>query len=237
MGDFSGRLSTQNSRGIHHCFRHACQRTKPATRLGGFRSARSRYFCRSSDDGAAAPPRGCRPAALWRSDDICCRLRPNAGSKPRSEEHTSELQSRQYLHSFPTRRSSDLEGFTIASVMLASGRSRRLAWGASVLLGAATFAGVLTMALLRRHVDVGLPLSGGVTIYVAASDLMPEVNRDRKSTRLNSSHANIYTLSLHDALPISRDSPLLPSCLPADEAGDSLGGLPFCSEPLLLPEF
>src|ERR1035437_5308536 len=26
----------------------------------------------------------------------------------RSDEHTSELQSRQYLHSFPTRRSSDL---------------------------------------------------------------------------------------------------------------------------------
>src|SRR5947209_8172386 len=29
-------------------------------------------------------------------------------SMERSEEHTSELQSRQYLHSFPTRRSSDL---------------------------------------------------------------------------------------------------------------------------------
>src|SRR5947209_3908939 len=28
--------------------------------------------------------------------------------RSRSEEHTSELQSRQYLHSFPTRRSSDL---------------------------------------------------------------------------------------------------------------------------------
>src|SRR5947209_7932661 len=28
--------------------------------------------------------------------------------------------------------------------------------------------------------------------------------RDRKSTRLNSSHANISTLSLHDALPISQ---------------------------------
>src|SRR5947209_8304117 len=26
--------------------------------------------------------------------------------------------------------------------------------------------------------------------------------QDRKSTRLNSSHANIFTLSLHDALPI-----------------------------------
>src|SRR5947209_11630510 len=76
-----------------------------------------------------------------------------------------------FLHKIP-------EGFTIASVMLASGRSRRLAWGASVLLGAATFAGVLTMALLRRHVGIGLPLSGGVTIYVAASDLMPEVNRE-----------------------------------------------------------
>src|SRR5947209_4391433 len=30
------------------------------------------------------------------------------GFYSRSEEHTSELQSRQYLHSFPTRRSSDL---------------------------------------------------------------------------------------------------------------------------------
>src|SRR6266576_1036816 len=29
---------------------------------------------------------------------------------PRSEEHTSELQSRRDLHSFPTRRSSDLGG-------------------------------------------------------------------------------------------------------------------------------
>src|SRR5882672_9362830 len=29
-----------------------------------------------------------------------------------------------------------------------------------------------------------------------------ECRRDRKSTRLNSSHTEIYTLSLHDALPI-----------------------------------
>src|SRR5438094_3404474 len=76
-----------------------------------------------------------------------------------------------FLHKLP-------EGFTISSVMLASGRSRRIAWGASVLLGAATFAGVLTMALFKRHVGIGLPLSGGVTIYVAASDLVPEVNRE-----------------------------------------------------------
>jgi len=76
-----------------------------------------------------------------------------------------------FLHKIP-------EGFTIASVMLASGRSKQLAWWASVLLGGATLAGVLTMALLRQQVGIGLPLSGGVTIYVAASDLMPEVNRE-----------------------------------------------------------
>ena len=34
------------------------------------------------------------------------------------------------------------------------------------------------MAALRRDVSAGLPLSAGVTIYVAASDLMPEVNKE-----------------------------------------------------------
>lgn len=76
-----------------------------------------------------------------------------------------------FLHKIP-------EGFTVASVMLASGRSRFTAWSASALLGAATLAGVLTMALFRHHVTAGLPLSAGVTIYVAASDLMPEVNKE-----------------------------------------------------------
>jgi zinc and cadmium transporter len=76
-----------------------------------------------------------------------------------------------FLHKVP-------EGFTVSSVMLASGRSRRTAWGASVILGGATLAGVLTMALFRHHVGAGLPLSAGVTIYVAASDLIPEVNKE-----------------------------------------------------------
>ena len=76
-----------------------------------------------------------------------------------------------FLHKIP-------EGFTVASVMLASGRSRRMAWGASVLLGAATVAGVLMMAIFRHGVSAGLPLSAGVTIYVAASDLVPEVNKE-----------------------------------------------------------
>jgi zinc and cadmium transporter len=63
-------------------------------------------------------------------------------------------------------------------VMLASGRSRGIAWGASIILGGSTVAGVLTMALFRHHVGAGLPLAAGVTIYVAASDLVPEVNRE-----------------------------------------------------------
>jgi ZIP family zinc transporter/zinc and cadmium transporter len=76
-----------------------------------------------------------------------------------------------FLHKIP-------EGFTVASVMLASGRSRGFAWGASALLGVATVAGVLTMALFRHEVGAGLPLAAGVTIYVAASDLIPEVNKE-----------------------------------------------------------
>jgi zinc and cadmium transporter len=77
-----------------------------------------------------------------------------------------------FLHKIP-------EGFTITSVFLASGSSRAKSWGASALLGAGTFAGVLAMALTRHAVDVGLPISAGVTIYVAASDLIPEVNREQ----------------------------------------------------------
>src|ERR1700756_1087633 len=76
-----------------------------------------------------------------------------------------------FVHKIP-------EGFTVASVMLASGRSRRFAWGASALLGAATLAGVLTMGVFRHQVAEGLPLAAGVTIYVAASDLIPEVNKE-----------------------------------------------------------
>jgi ZIP family zinc transporter/zinc and cadmium transporter len=76
-----------------------------------------------------------------------------------------------FLHKIP-------EGFTISSVMLASGRSRAFAWGASVALGIATVAGVMTMAIFRYEVSFGLPLAAGVTIYVAASDLIPEVNKE-----------------------------------------------------------
>jgi ZIP family zinc transporter/zinc and cadmium transporter len=76
-----------------------------------------------------------------------------------------------FLHKIP-------EGFTVTSVMLASGLSKGKSWFASVMLGLATVAGVLTMAIGQHTVSYGLPIAAGVTIYVAASDLIPEVNRE-----------------------------------------------------------
>jgi zinc transporter ZupT len=76
-----------------------------------------------------------------------------------------------FLHKVP-------EGFTVASVMLASGRSRRTAIVAASVLATATLLGVLVIGLLPSWVEAGLPLSAGVAIYVAATDLVPEVNRE-----------------------------------------------------------
>ena len=72
------------------------------------------------------------------------------------------------------------EGFTAASIMLASGRSSRSALTATLIIGAATLAGVLSVLALQSAVTglvvYALPFSAGVTLYVAASDLIPEVN-------------------------------------------------------------
>jgi ZIP family zinc transporter/zinc and cadmium transporter len=76
-----------------------------------------------------------------------------------------------FLHKIP-------EGFTIASVTLASGRSRRAAIISAVVLAGATIGGVLIIGLLPSWVAAGLPLSAGVAIYVAATDLLPETNRE-----------------------------------------------------------
>ncbi|HEY1766275.1 MAG TPA: ZIP family metal transporter [Terracidiphilus sp.] len=70
------------------------------------------------------------------------------------------------------------EGFTMASVMLASGRSRKTAFYSAVALAAATLAGVLIIELVPSWLSYGLPVSAGVAIYVAATDLVPEVNRE-----------------------------------------------------------
>jgi ZIP family zinc transporter/zinc and cadmium transporter len=76
-----------------------------------------------------------------------------------------------FLHKAP-------EGFTMASVMLASGRSRTTALYSAVALAAATLAGVLVIELIPSWLPYGLPVSAGVALYVAATDLVPEVNRE-----------------------------------------------------------
>jgi zinc transporter ZupT len=71
------------------------------------------------------------------------------------------------------------EGFTIASVVKAAGKTGRAGMGAAGALAIAKVLGVLTMTMTQRFVNVGLALAAGATLYVAASDLIPEVNKGR----------------------------------------------------------
>lgn len=76
------------------------------------------------------------------------------------------------LHKLP-------EGVTIASVMVAGGQSRARAVGSAVVLGGATILGVLLTEQVAQLAHHGLALSAGVTLYVAASNLVPEVQSKR----------------------------------------------------------
>jgi ZIP family zinc transporter/zinc and cadmium transporter len=63
------------------------------------------------------------------------------------------------------------EGFAIASVVLAAHGTREQALAASI-------GGGLVMMALPTLVAWALAISAGVTLYVAASDLVPEVNKE-----------------------------------------------------------
>ena len=76
------------------------------------------------------------------------------------------------LHKLP-------EGVTIASVMVAGGGSRANAIGAAAVLGGATVLGVLLTEQIQPLARHGLALSAGVTLYVAASNLVPEFQAKR----------------------------------------------------------
>ena len=76
------------------------------------------------------------------------------------------------LHKLP-------EGVTIASVMVAGGQSRARAVGAAAVLGGATVLGVLLTGQIGPLARHGLALSGGVTLYVTASNLVPEFQAKR----------------------------------------------------------
>lgn len=78
-----------------------------------------------------------------------------------------------FLHKFP-------EGFTIASMILAAGKGLREVLIATSLVGLTTFLGVFIFYLIGAKIGFtvayALPLASGVTLYVSASDLIPEVN-------------------------------------------------------------
>lgn len=72
-----------------------------------------------------------------------------------------------FLHKLP-------EGATISSLTLAAGGTPRGALLAAGALGVATLAGVALTDRVAFLVHHGLALAGGVTLYVAASNLVPE---------------------------------------------------------------
>jgi zinc and cadmium transporter len=76
------------------------------------------------------------------------------------------------LHKLP-------EGVTIASVMVAGGQTRGRAVGAAVLIGCATLMGFVLTERVAPLARYGLALSAGVTLYVAASDLVPAIQARR----------------------------------------------------------
>jgi ZIP family zinc transporter/zinc and cadmium transporter len=80
------------------------------------------------------------------------------------------------LHKFP-------EGLAISSLFLAAGAPRSRAILAAAALGASTVVGVLltsTWGVLQHY---GLAISAGVTLYVGASNLVPEF-QDRPGLRI-----------------------------------------------------
>lgn len=76
------------------------------------------------------------------------------------------------LHKLP-------EGLAISSLFLAAGEGRKRALLAAASLGVATIAGVLVTGYVRVLTVHGLALAGGVTLYVGASNLVPEFQSKR----------------------------------------------------------
>ena len=76
------------------------------------------------------------------------------------------------LHKLP-------EGLAISSIFLASGSSRRRAMLAGASLGIATIIGGLMTGLIAPLREYGLALAAGVSLYVGASNLVPEFQAKR----------------------------------------------------------
>jgi zinc transporter ZupT len=76
------------------------------------------------------------------------------------------------LHKVPT-------GLSLGSVMLASGNTRRQTLFGVIALGVATIVGAAITPVVDVVAHYGLALAAGVTLYVAASNLIPEAQHER----------------------------------------------------------
>lgn len=78
-----------------------------------------------------------------------------------------------FLHKFP-------EGFTIGSMVVAAGKGSKEVLIATSFIGLTTLLGIFFIYFIGQNIGFtvayALPLASGVTLYVAASDLIPEVN-------------------------------------------------------------
>jgi len=77
------------------------------------------------------------------------------------------------LHKIP-------EGSTAASIMQAAGQSPRVVRFSAELIALATFCGIVLLWWTGSLVRYALPFSAGVTLHVAATDLIPEVNKEER---------------------------------------------------------
>ncbi len=100
------------------------------------------------------------------------------------------------LHKLP-------EGFTVASIMLASGRSKRTAIYASLILAASTILGAVLISFFSQNVRYALPFSAGVTFYIAASDLVPIINESKSLSLSLTFFTGILVYYLADLLLVA----------------------------------
>ncbi len=95
------------------------------------------------------------------------------------------------LHKLP-------EGFTAASIVAAAGGSRRQSIYATLFIGATTFGGALAVAYLDYSVgqllSYALPFAAGVTLYITATDLIPELKHGATSASSSSSSTGLFVI-------------------------------------------
>jgi len=96
------------------------------------------------------------------------------------------------------------EGFSLATIMVSTGRSRRSAFRIVVALGAATLAGTATVLLAARSVlglePVFLGLACGMFLHISATDLLPTTSHIRGLSVLGATAAGAAVVALAEGL-------------------------------------